>query len=544
MKRRRTIALIVTLIMSLALLAACAPAGGGTPAGSPPPAGPAPGGGVTAPTAPTVPEAPPEGEDVNLADSLVIHTDGTPIAVVDPFNAAIGAGPVNWVFNLIYDNLVEWTIEGEYVPGLATRWTTSDFQTFRFFLREGVVFHNGDRFTARDVEYSILKAQDSPGSISGDWWRPVQRINIINDFEIELVLNGVTLDFLFNVAHPTTGIVNQRAIESDPETGVWVGTGLYRLTGFESGNYVDVERFDDYWGEPALTRQLSLRSVPEMTARTIMLQNGEHDISFGIIADDVALFRDDPDNYTILPLTMNNMMGIAFNMNHPIMADHNFRMAVAHAIDREEICIITGGVYPVTDGTVWGFATPFRKNDIPIIPFDLDKAQEYLDASIYNGEEISLSTAIPTNIRASVPIQQQLGRIGIDIAINQLDSPGFHAATNYHDNRTEMSMMATTVNLVPASLRSVFMSGGASNRASYNNPEVAALMDAADRLTDVTARRNAYHEVQEIVAYDIPYIPVFWRLNEIVASMGVGGVVLPNDGPLTDIRYIFKVLPD
>ena len=72
---------------------------------------------------------------------------------------------------MIHDRLLNYDIiAAEYLPSLAVRWYTDDYQTFRFYLREGVYFHNGDPFTAEDVVFTANLARDAIGSHANAQW--------------------------------------------------------------------------------------------------------------------------------------------------------------------------------------------------------------------------------------------------------------------------------------------------------------------------------------------------------------------------------------
>ena len=62
----------------------------------------------------------------------------------------------------IYDTLITQTNDLELVPGLATEWEEVEENLYEFTLREDVTFHNGEPFTAEDVEFTLQRAVESP----------------------------------------------------------------------------------------------------------------------------------------------------------------------------------------------------------------------------------------------------------------------------------------------------------------------------------------------------------------------------------------------
>jgi len=444
---------------------------------------------------------------------------------------------------MVYNRLVVSIGDGEYGPCLATSWDTSDWKTFRFHLRDDVTFHNGEKFTAADVVYTIETAREATGTLASDRWGPIDTINVIDPYTIEFVLANVNVDFLFNLAQPQAVIVNEKAMKADPENGVWIGTGAWKVSEFATNDYVVLVRNDSYWGEPAITEKLTLRFVPEMATKLMQLENGQTDVCFSLDPVDMPLIAADTENYVCYIYTYNNCDMIGFNMEDPIVSDWNFRMAVASALDRDEITIAACSDFgiPETEGTYSGYQTEFRNHSIPIIPYDIDAAKAFLAASPYNGETLEIATAISTNIIAAEVIQQQLAKIGIKTSINVMDPPSMGAYVRFGENKSQIVVYVGPMTLSSASYRSAYYPGAAYNRVSYNNPVITEMLDKAVTMTDLNARRALYMELQEIVAEDPPYINLFWLQHMAACAKGVGGMILSSDSYF-DLTYIYKTI--
>ena len=553
MKRsKRTVAIIISMVMCLALLAACggndadtgstassgsssAPASS-SPAVSMPPATPA-GGSDSAITQQASTE-----EGAKFAEHIDIIIDNNRVSIVNPMEPGSNSTPTHWTMIMIYDRLLTYDEESAtFGPMLATKWETSDFQTFTFDLRDDVTFQNGDKFTAQDVVNTVALAKSATGTMMSSQWSPVETATALSDYKLELKLSGVNVDFYMNICQPQTGILNKRAVDADAEKGPLVGTGPFMLTDFVSNETLTVERYDGYWGDLPITKSMTLMFIPEVASRATMLLNNEVQVSFSTGVEDYDLFRN--DDYTIFPLTMNNPQGLSFNMTHPITGDHNFRMAVAHAMDRDEIAVVCSGEWGVgladnTGGnTIWGFATAFRNSDLHVPEYDVAKAKEYLAASTYKGETIELVCSIVTNIKAAEVLQAQLADIGVNSEVITTDTAGLNA-TFFSPDHT-IIFHGITFTYAAGSSRNVFAPGGAQNRGNYVNDEVTELLAQAGASTDPAVRGELYRKIQELVDADMPFINVFWRLNGIVGRKGIGGLVLPSDTHQTNLRGLY-----
>ena len=508
---------------------------GASPANTPPSATPS----YAAPSAPA-----PTAEGVKFADTIDMIIDNSRIATLSIYNLGSNNSPTNWVFKMIYDRLLDSYEPGVYEPMLATSWETEDWQTVTMSLRDDVYFHNGDKFTADDVVYTVLASRDAVGTPVFDRWSDVDTVTALDAHTVQFVLKRINVDWFYNLAQPPAGIVNQRAINEDSESGTEIGTGAFTVKEFATNDYVVLERNDNYWGDPPITQNVILRFVPEASARLMMLQNGQVDVCFSIDVVDRPLIDADTENFVVYPYVQNNANGIGFNMDDPICGDWNFRMAVVSAIDREEVTLAAWGDYgiPETTGTLYGLRNEFRNDSIPIVSYDLDKAREYLAASPYNGETIELSCGLLSTIIAAEVIQQQLTRIGIRTNVVQMDPPAMGAYLRYGDNKAQMFCYVFPFQSTSAAAyRNLVYPGASLNRTSYNNPEIAEMLDKAPTVYDNNERGDLYMRMQEIFAEDPSMFNLFWLGMAASCVKGVGGMHLPYD-LFFDLRYVYKII--
>lgn len=482
---------------------------------------------------------------MKYAEHMEVVIDNTQIAAINPIGSGGPGSATGWVYKMVYDTLLAFDGEGGYLPNLATSWESDDnYKTVTFHLRDDVYFTNGEKFTADDVVFTIEQALANPGSVAGGQWASVESAEAIDATTVKLTLKNPKPQILFDATMPYSAIMCKKAVEADPDKGVWVGTGAFIIEDFATNDYVKLVRNDNYWGELPPTKSMTLRYIPEMSTRFMMLQNGEADICFNLSEQDLPLIAAEPDKYTQIEYLANNCSVIGFNMNDPICGDLNFRMAVASALKREDIAIAGNGIYavPETTGTFWGSGTPFRNDNIPIIPYDLEKAKEYLAASPYNGEEIEMVTAIPTMINASPVIQQQLSEIGINIKIKQTDPASLMSYAKYGSTEMQMFCFVGAFSFEPySSVLGLFGPNAMQNRTSYDNPELMEILNQAALETDQTKLQEYYYKIQELVAEDIPWINLFYVKQVISALKSVGGLKIANDGN-HDLRYMYKVV--
>jgi len=222
---------------------------------------------------------------------------------------------------VIYETLIFFDGESttEFVPVLATEWDVSaDGKTYRFKIRKGVKFHNGNDLTPEDVEYSFERGMVEDYGAGPQWmfFEPLLGLLSSRDVEplvpLEDIMNAVEVDgdwVQFNLATPYEPFLQilcggwgsildkewciengdwdgtQASYEAlnnpDPGTSplqsITNGTGPFELERWEPGVEVSLVRNDNYWREAANFERLVIKVVDEWTTRKLMLQAGDAD---------------------------------------------------------------------------------------------------------------------------------------------------------------------------------------------------------------------------------------------------------------------------
>ena len=541
-KIRRTLALILALIMCMSLLGACGEktttTGNDTPATATPT--PTTEGSVPTSSGDSLSPPPEITDDVKFAEHIE-YIIGDAVGIINSHSPAGDGSSHNNACRMIYDTLYYNNPDGTSVPMLATSYETEDYQTWTFHLRDDVTFHNGDKFTAKDVVFTWQHAIDSPGSIASSNWNYIVDAKAIDDYTVEFKTAAPYGGLLFNIGISVSGILNERAISENEIEGFWIGTGAYKIAEFSTSDYMKFERNEDYWGDLPLTKTQTWRLVPEASARTVMLQNGSAQLG-GVTEADLALFRSD-DNFNIHTVVSNNSMSLMFNTSDPTLSDVNFRRAVAHALNKDDIALFTMGSLgvPVTDGTIWGYETPFKNTAIEPYKYDVELAKQYLAESSYDGKTIELSI-MSSGDKLAQAIQEQLSEIGVKVEINIMDVPSFMVYTASTDNKAQMLTFFCMMSQNPVDTYRVnFYPQASNNKMDYVNDEVTVLLDEAQSILGEEAQREHFYKMQEIVSADIPAVPLYWMVGAMVYAKGIGGVITSASAHY-DLRYLFMTI--
>lgn len=340
----------------------------------------------------------------------------------------------------IYEGLVTVDQDVIPIPMLAENWSISaDGLSYVFTLRQGVRFHNGKEMTSADVVASLERYREH--GATRNKLASVASIEATGDYEVTLILSEPTPTFIegFASARAPAVIIPVEEAGKAPDEIEIIGTGPFKYVEYVPDSHVLLERFDDYSQDtdhegpdgfggkktPYLDT-VRFRIIPEAGARVAALEAGEIHWADQVPVPAAKRMMDDSD-ITVYEARQWAFLTLILNWKLAPTDDVNFRRAVLHAIDPEEVmAIATEGFYDLNHG--WQYPNyTYYPGDIGKDAYqqDLDRAREALAASNYNGEEFTILTDpnYGEHNRAAVVIAGQLEKIGIDAKVQQLDWP-------------------------------------------------------------------------------------------------------------------------
>ncbi|WP_136589729.1 ABC transporter substrate-binding protein [Salinigranum halophilum] len=240
----------------------------------------------------------------------------------------------------IYDGLYEYDAGTGFVPQLATgspevsnggtRWVVE--------MTGDATFHNGDPLTAEDVKYTY-EAPVNEETENAPEVNMIESITVVDETTVQFDLSYPFGPFQHALTGSTLGIVPQSVRESDRDafnTQSPVGSGPFEFVDWQEGNYVRLQRNDDYWGEPMPNlAELELVPVEEATTRVTTLRNGENDVIEEIPPKLYSTVRGISD------ASIDEVPGIgyfylAFNCNEGPTADPMVREAVDYCFSMDQ----------------------------------------------------------------------------------------------------------------------------------------------------------------------------------------------------------------
>ena len=233
----------------------------------------------------------------------------------------------------VVEGLVRSDASGEPVPALAESWARVDDTTWEFTLRPEVTFHDGTTFDATAVEVAIAyitSVAAPPRSLGG----LELSTEIVDDLTIRIVTSEPDPILPLRLSSRSMAILAPAAYDVEPTAPV--GTGPFAVTDFNPPDSLTVERFDDYWGQPAQLDGAEFRFLPDAGSRAAAIRADEVDVADGIAIPDLDAIEDDPE-IDLLRFSLPRTATLYANTSGGAMSDPVVRQAVSLAIDEVAI---------------------------------------------------------------------------------------------------------------------------------------------------------------------------------------------------------------
>lgn len=270
------------------------------------------------------------GLAVAAAPQQLVIAAGPDTSPSGAFQARLGVYPLN--VN-VAEPLVRLTPDFRVEPQLATSWEYAGKNTWRFHLRKGVKFHDGQPFTAEAVRWSI--AQQIKGGFTSFSLKE-DAVHVVDPLTVDFTTAEPDLRLPEQLVHPNYSIF---APGSDPRTKP-VGTGPFRFVQYQPYDRISVARNEEYWGEKARLERITFRFLPDPTTRVLALLAGEVDLVMDVPREQVAVVRS-RTGLRLVRAPVGQVLSFQLNAHgkppHTILSDRSVRRAIALSIDRAQL---------------------------------------------------------------------------------------------------------------------------------------------------------------------------------------------------------------
>lgn len=437
----------------------------------------------------------------------------------------------NIMYYHLYDPLVSRSADLEFGPGLAESWEQVDDTTWRFKLREGVTFHNGNAFTAADVVFTVEKAR---ASIRPDLVASIASATAIDDLTVEIktpqpyaVLPNDLAELLILDEEYTTATGDQD-MDLKP-----MGTGPYKLQEWIKEERLVLAAHADYWGGAPKIETVTFRPITNPATRTAALLTGEVDVVQDLAVRDVERVKNEAGFEVVTrPSLLNVVLGMDARETSPTiegpnpMRDQRVREAIIRAIDVDALnkIVMNGLATPSAQyvpeshlGYVEGM--DFRQ----MYPLDIEKSKALLaEAGFPDGFTMTLDATnnrYVNDAQIAQALASMLAQVNITLNLNIMPKSNFWGYIRVPSDNSSFIMSGWDVPSGDAGsmYQALFYSRdkkegyGQVNRGGYSNPALDDLVDRADATADVAERDAILQEATKLLMAEIPMIPLHYE---------------------------------
>ncbi|HEY2988182.1 MAG TPA: ABC transporter substrate-binding protein [Candidatus Binatia bacterium] len=453
------------------------------------------------------------------------------------------------ISGLIFNSLVRPDENSLPRPELAESWRAVDERTYIFHIRKGVLFHDGKPLTAADVKYTYQSILD-PNSRSPKRGplKFIEGIDQLGDYEIRFRLARSFAPFLENL---TIGIV-PAATPAEEKSGSLrlIGSGPFTLGEFSPGERVVLKANPSYWeGAPALSGVV-FKIIPDAVVRALEFRKGTVDFIQNDLEPEMLPWLSKNTGATTLSEQGTTFHYLGMNLDHPMLSHRAVREAIGLAIDRDAVIhhIMKDLVVPAT-----GLLSPRHWAYEPAVArlsYNPEKAKRLLNEAGFPDPDgdgplprfrLSYKTTnLDLTKRIAETLKEQLARVGIEIEVRTYEWGTFYGDVkngNFH-----LFSLDWVGVLDPDIYYDLFHSSSVPpngrNRGRYRNQELDRLLERGRQTVALEERRRIYSRVQEILAVDLPYIPLWWKKNIVVMKPSVRGFVPFPDGDFISLKKV------
>ena len=508
------------------------------------------------PTPPANVTAPPS---VKKEKVLIIGTTD-PVVHLDP-RKAYEFMSCEVIYN-VFDTLVRYDPKtGRYIPWLAEKWEVKDNGTiWIFYLRKDVKFHNGEELTAYDIVYSIKSAVETHTEPSWmlEYVFDINKTKVIDKYTVMFYakIPSLVLPVLaFTVSAPVPkNVAEELGDQFDLKP---VGTGPFKVVEFVPDQYVVLEKFEDYWNKDAAAKvdRIIIKFYKDVAALRMAFEKGEVDVVFRHLRIEDYL---DLENKTGIYVIKGEPPFIRYLViaNEKI-TDKRIRQALAYLLHTIAVPEIVNKIFKGFAKPLYSMVTPslsfyhkpvFEKYKLASPEEAINKAIELLKEAGYNEThklKLILGYTIdhygPLESYVAHTIKEALERTGIIEVEVKGEEWGTYIEHFEKARAFDIFLLGWYPDyLDPDNYLTYFIHSKYDEWTTrYNNSVVDKLLEKAAKEVNPEDRRDLYYRVQDIMAEDVPIIPLWIPIYEytVVAWDHVKGVELTPSG----ILWFYKI---
>ena len=512
------------------------------------------------------------------SDALIYNLGEDPETIDPTLNTSSGSGSI---IDNAFEGLMRLDENEKAIPGVAKSVDESEEGlVYTFHLREDAKWSDGQGVTAKDFEYSWVRALDKETAAEysyqlfyikngqkfneGEATRDELGIKVIDDYTLEVTLEAPTAYFKELTAFTTYMPLREDIVSADPEgwaldPATYISNGPFKLVQWDIKDQLVFEKNEEYWNAKAIKLSgVVFKLVTDQNTAYASLKAGDFDMVDTVPPAEIAAGQEE-GLVTIYPNLATYML--IFNVGKQstlpedvkkVLNDPKVRRALSISIDRKAIVenVTKSGQVPAYSYVPKGILNEEGKDFADKEYYDANKpnveeAKKLLaEAGYPNGEgiptlEFMYNTEGSHKLVAQA-IQQDWAKIGVNVELANQEWKVF--LNTRQEGQYEIARHGWSGDYVdPMTFLDLWVTGGGNNDAGYSNAKYDALVNQAKTEGDQAKRWELMRQAEDILMEDMPIVPIYYYTKVKGAKPEVKGVRVSTLGHVFfDKAYIEK----
>ena len=439
--------------------------------------------------------------------------------ILDPTLARTFVGRI--VFSSICDKLIDITPDLKVVPQLATTYEVAgDGKSVSMKLRQGVTFHDGEKFDAAAVKFNIERHKTMPGTNRRGELAPVASVDVVDPMTARLNLSAPFAPLLAALTDRAGMMVSPQAAQAagDKFAAHPVCSGPYRFVERVPQDRIVLERYPNYWNKAAIAfEKVTYTPIPDASVRLANLRSGQLDFIERVAPSDMEGIAKEKKLKT-LSFPEIGYQGITINIGksdrakqNPLGRDAKVREAFELSLDRAGLVQVVMDNEAIVGNQWVAPGNPFYAKNVPVPRRDVEKAKKLLKEAGVSNPSFTLMTPTTSDAqRIALVVQAMAREAGFDVKIQSTE---FATSLNAADKGDyEAYVLAWSGRPDPdGNLYSFHACKQPLNYAGYCDAETDRLINASRAERDVGKRKALFEQIAARVLKERPVIYIYHR---------------------------------
>ncbi len=492
-------------------------------------------------------ETPAANNQAKSDETLTVVIGGEPGGLLPSRTSGTNS---SYIYSALCDRLSMLDTEtGEVVPMLLESWEFVDDTHLRGILRRGITAYDGTELTAHDIMFTLeLMAEQYPNTFA--YYIDETATVVEDDYTIVFALKSPAPGLMTILAGQTFPIIDQSSFEAcggaeGANRQPLMGTGRYKFVEWVDGQYILLERNENYWDPDycGYYKYIKFTFVSDAATRSMAVQSGDADVAADMNLGQISDLLEN-EKVEVVNLTGVGINAVMLNCgNDGPLSDIRVRQAIRYAIDPDVLNQVMTAGYGTRIDTFANPSSPYYSDPTGGAGFagqDVEKAKALLaEAGYANGLEL-YGLSMNANAEVMTALQGMLAQVNINMSVNTPDTAvviQMSEAGDYdimiHSHDSWIS--GRTYNAIWQIDPDAAVLGG----PKFKDADFAELVDLFAETLDEDKAKTAAAEIEQYLYDECAYVNISSQVSSYLVKKGISGAHLFPSSSIVDVTDLY-----